>query len=255
MKIYDKVVDVGGIDSTVKYFENVRWPYFSHPNPALPNKHAVLQTASLLKDSKRHIPRPLRLSMIASNKVSWGGSTNYTLRRQLMTDSKRMGIHAYGMGWNTSRFSRFRSNFRLFLFFLSQGHFTSPFHVFENLFIKKQPNIEGVTNKFEVLAKSDFHIVIENSSTYVSEKLIDAMVAGCIPLYLGPDLGKYGVPSTCYIVLPNTLEGISATLNDLPINLAQMRKDISEFLNGPLGLVMWQPKVVADEIVKICRST
>ena len=44
-----------------------------------------------------------------------------------------------------------------------------------------------------------YSIVIENSSDYVSEKLFDSLLSGCIPVYVGPDLSLYDLPENLYI--------------------------------------------------------
>ena len=42
-------------------------------------------------------------------------------------------------------------------------------------------------------------IVIENSQEYMSEKFFDALFSGCIPVYVGPNLEAFGIPSNLYI--------------------------------------------------------
>jgi hypothetical protein len=37
--------------------------------------------------------------------------------------------------------------------------------------------------------------VIENSADYLSEKLIDAVISGTIPIYVGPNLNTFGLPA------------------------------------------------------------
>lgn len=59
-----------------------------------------------------------------------------------------------------------------------------------------------VDDKEEVLLDAEFAVVIENSATYVSEKLFDAVIAGCVPLYVGPPLGDYGIPESVAVLLP-----------------------------------------------------
>lgn len=51
-----------------------------------------------------------------------------------------------------------------------------------------------VDDKDEVLLASEFSVVIENSATYVSEKLFDAVITGTVPLYTGPPFASFGIP-------------------------------------------------------------
>jgi hypothetical protein len=41
--------------------------------------------------------------------------------------------------------------------------------------------------------------VIENSPDYVSEKLFDVLVHGVVPLYVGPPLEEFGIPSSLVV--------------------------------------------------------
>lgn len=59
-----------------------------------------------------------------------------------------------------------------------------------------------IDDKDAVLLDAEFAVVIENSATYVSEKLFDAVIAGCVPLYVGPPLADYGIPEGVAVVLP-----------------------------------------------------
>lgn len=61
-----------------------------------------------------------------------------------------------------------------------------------------------VDDKEAVLQSAEFAVVIENSATYVSEKLFDAVFAGCVPLYVGPPLADYGIPESVAVVLPRS---------------------------------------------------
>ena len=62
-------------------------------------------------------------------------------------------------------------------------------------------NIGIIADKQSELAKHEFAIVIENSANYVSEKLFDAVAAGCVPLYVGPPLEHMGIPGEVAIQL------------------------------------------------------
>ena len=59
-----------------------------------------------------------------------------------------------------------------------------------------------VDDKEAVFLASEFAVVIENSQAYLSEKLFDALIAGCVPLYVGPPLARYDIPESVAVVLP-----------------------------------------------------
>ena len=67
------------------------------------------------------------------------------------------------------------------------------------------PTIEHlgvVDDKEGVLLRSQFAVVIENSAGYISEKLFDAVIAGCIPLFVGPELSQFGIPNDVVLRMP-----------------------------------------------------
>lgn len=59
-----------------------------------------------------------------------------------------------------------------------------------------------VSSKHETMRKYKFSLCYENSNNaygYVSEKILDSMRCGCVPIYLGaPDIEKY-VPKACFV--------------------------------------------------------
>jgi len=73
-------------------------------------------------------------------------------------------------------------------------------------------------DQIEVLKKYRYALVIENSLDFVSEKLFNAMAAGCRALYIGESLSTYGPsPSSVVIVKPEPkliVEAISRMLNE-----------------------------------------
>jgi hypothetical protein len=57
--------------------------------------------------------------------------------------------------------------------------------------------------------------VIENSADFVSEKLFDAVRAGCVVVYVGPNLEKYDLPKDSAIQVAPDPNLIVETVRDL----------------------------------------
>jgi hypothetical protein len=57
-----------------------------------------------------------------------------------------------------------------------------------------------------------FALVIENELSYMSEKLFDAFFAGCIPIYVGPNVANYKIPKglviQCQPTVTSLIDGI-----------------------------------------------
>lgn len=100
----------------------------------------------------------------------------------------------YGRGWNkpgpafslVERLNRSISRIRTKLF----SH--RPF-----------PSYRGeVSEKSEIYSQAKFAYCYENSkniSNYITEKIFDAMVCGCVPIYWGADNVRTYIPASCFI--------------------------------------------------------
>jgi hypothetical protein len=80
-------------------------------------------------------------------------------------------------------------------------------------------NYYGPTeNKIETMGHYKYSLVIENSHEYVSEKLIDAILAKTVPLYIGANLEKLNIPPniayTCEAQIDSVAEAMERLLSD-----------------------------------------
>jgi hypothetical protein len=131
-----------------------------------------------------------KLVMVQGNKFSVNPHENYSLRRAVLS-SKEVGasIDLFGPSWNLGSFHDLSAWLRSYV----RGQTLFPSLRSLKDFGKKYENYLGeVEDKFKVLRKYRYCIVIENSSDFVSEKLFDAVSVGCIPLYVGPSLRRFG---------------------------------------------------------------
>ena len=190
-QIYDLVLSPGRPATSPQEF--IPWPYQFQPNPlqpilAAPNLSQVI-AQKVNEDIFNFISwgeREFFCVLIAANKVSPNGSGNYYLRRSLakMSSDKRMRI--FGELWRASFYTKLRYRFGVARFTLaSKGSFSLK-GVLSDL-LTNYPNVVGkIVDKHTVLVNSKFSLVIENSSDYISEKLLDSLIDGCIPIYVGP---------------------------------------------------------------------
>jgi hypothetical protein len=74
------------------------------------------------------------------------------------------------------------------------------------------------TNIFDFYKKFNFALIVENcdAENYVSEKIYDAWVAGCIPVYYGNN-DKIDLPRDCYIDIKdfNNIEEVNLYINKM----------------------------------------
>jgi len=132
-----------------------------------------------------------RAILMQGNKFSARYGELYSLRRIVLLNStkQKLSVDLCGPNWNSGFIydlrkwmkSALRSRISILSFrsILGMGF--------------KFKNYIGIANdKFETLNFYDVSIVIENSADYVSEKLFDAILAGNLVVYVGPNLTDFG---------------------------------------------------------------
>lgn len=102
----------------------------------------------------------------------------------------------------------------------------------------KYINIENVKNRMldeininEFYKRFNFALIIENcdAKNYVSEKIYDAWVAGCIPIYYG-NKGIINLPENCYIKINQFEESNYKQINEIINKLT--KEDIDEYYDN-----------------------
>ncbi len=134
--------------------------------------------------------------LISSQKYTWAGPELYTERvRAIRWFEKNHPdeFDLYGQRWDRYYFkSKLLSPLNLFL---SRIYRSCPWLPKQNPF----PSARGkVNSKKEVLPKYKFAICYENASYpgWLTEKVLDPMFCGCVPVYLGdPEVAKLVPPS------------------------------------------------------------
>jgi len=134
--------------------------------------------------------------LINSNKFGSIAESNYGLRRLAIKEFQKtsFGISLYGPNWRLGKLIELRKRLYSLRDTVLSGMKPSLKETFsgfsETFFSWKGES----SDKLTTLSKYRFALVIENQSDYVSEKLLDSIFAGCIPIYIGPEFeGKYEV--------------------------------------------------------------
>ena len=100
-------------------------------------------------------------------------------------------IDVYGEGWDSNLYVIKALSKSLLRYFLSRSKSLPSLKL--NLFVKPR-NYLGVALDKSILSEYKYSLVMENEASYVSEKLFYALVYGCIPIYVGPNLEELGIP-------------------------------------------------------------
>jgi hypothetical protein len=183
---FDLIINVGKPKDKVS--KNINWP-----------QKIELHISDLAKkDNSKAV-------LINSNLLSLDVDEMYSLRRDICINSDCIDL--YGYGWNISLKSMLRAS----LVELRKYTIKPQRIKLKGLkyYFRKQINYKGsVENKILTMEKYRIAVVIENTPNYVSEKLFDSLSAGCIPVYVGPDLNQYEIPINLYIQAQPNRESI-----------------------------------------------
>lgn len=140
-----------------------------------------------------------KIAFIGANKISFHHSELYSLRRSLLSSDRNKLIDVYGIGWSNNFAYRLRI---LIGTMLKTSRKSIGLKKVFDYFLTDIKNPKGVCDdKFQILEKYKFALVVENSRDYVSEKLFDALFSKCICFYIGPNLKTFGFPSELAIEL------------------------------------------------------
>ena len=154
--------------------------------------------------------RKKRAVIIQGNKFSACKGELYSYRRKVI--KKLEFLDLYGTDWN--RGILFNLRWWLGSFFnhrLGEISFKSLKYI-GNV----QNNYFGaVENKSDILSKYKISIVIENALDYVSEKIFDSLRAGCITIYIGPELEDYGIPKEAAFQLNPNFKDLKQLVNEI----------------------------------------
>lgn len=186
------------------------------------------------KNSNREVSKGI---IVNSNLINFHKNELYSLRREVLCKSS--DIDLYGRGWNmsfTKKMLYLLSEIKLML------RYPLSFKVAGMRFFFKNPKnyLGEIEDKYQILTRYNFTIVIENSNTYVSEKLFDAFISGCVPIYVGPALEKYGIPDSLYIKAERNFESITQAVQIAKtINHATWLQTLKEWVNQPSTKYNW----------------
>jgi hypothetical protein len=255
--LYDLVITTGRPKRKFGKFLDIHHPYRTLRNPNFPE----LETTDLNNQQSKNEDdihtfahwkrREILLSLIAADKVSSQKENLYELRRKLASDSIENELEIYGTLWNESYLRKIRHRVGVGLHALRYGTLPSLRSLYGGLH-RSYPNYKGAPqDKQEIVRNSKFSLIVENSSTYVSEKLFDAFIGGSIPIYFGPELSKFGIPEKNLVIrhLGSSSE-LTTRLSTMSESEILMRLDtIKQFVESEYFFKEWDAQSVFLEVV------
>ncbi len=228
---FDQIVDIGRelSDTSFTMPYSISWP-----------------SSSTLAD---HLGKAKREAVVFmnSNKLSFIQGELYALRRQTL---KSRDITLFGPGWNSSALRRLKI---LLAELLISIHSRQKFSWYAGKYwFSKYTNYMGLAeNKLAALSDFKVALTIENSADYMSEKLMDALLAGCIPVYVGPETSRFEIPDELVYRAEPSLESINVNIElALAANLEDWRNKARVFLASEKTRIYWSESRIYEEIVR-----
>jgi hypothetical protein len=232
------------------------WPYQYHldPNSPIESNYSWLD---LIDQKVFHFDeifkswesRKIEFSLIAGNKVSPYKEENYRIRRKIAHFMDPQLLQVYGPLWISPLKSKLRHRLATLFFALRQKTLPNLKSIYGDLFWS-YPTAKGFINdKHEILRETKFAIVVENSNSYASEKLFDAMVDGCVPIYIGAKLADLGLSDSLAIQSTGDLSEIARIRSEITKEeVLQIMNSIDLFLKSGKFKQDWLEESVYNKI-------
>ena len=234
----------------------IAWPYESNANPLTPSAQKIPLKDRIADNVNRGLfeidhwrVREQYLTLINSNKVSPAFKENYSLRRRFAREIEPEILSVYGDLWEAKIWKKIRHRLEVFIFSMMSGYCPNIRNIYGNLHWSYPSSRGNIVDKQEVLQNFKFNIVIENDPSYISEKIFDSMINGCIPIYSGPNIPNEIIPVGSYIALPEIPSQLISTLEALTnVELKRILSQIQAFISSSTFLSVWDKDLVFEHI-------
>jgi alpha(1,3/1,4) fucosyltransferase len=233
-KQFSQIITVGGPRSK-QDSASVNWP--------------LIWPSSSQLDKLFANERAERIVLINGNKMSLIKGELYSLRREAIAALDILDL--YGTDWDSSLMSRLTTATKSFAHTILSLKFPK-FSGFR-LWFQSYPKSRGViADKSETMSRNKYALVIENSTEYMSEKLFDAFFAGCIPIYVGPNVAEYNVPENLVLQAEPNLKSIKKSIDTAKeMNFENFQQELRKFLSDEKTIEQWSHENVYKKMLEI----
>lgn len=187
-----------------------------------------------------------KIVSVSGNKLSSISGELYSLRRKCIQQLSDLVF--FGKGWDLTFLNKLETAIKSFLFALMSRRLPKLSAL--GSWFSSHPEWSGaVEDKRQVMSEYRYALVIENSLEYMSEKLFDAFFAGCVPIYVGPLVSKYGIPQELVIQADPDLESIRRAIESArSLNYEVWFSGVKSFLESESTRTKWSHEHVYQEI-------
>ena len=195
-----------------------------------------------------NLNRLQRAVSISSNKYSMVKGELYSVRSKAFATISSLDL--FGMGWERST-PRNALKMAKECLIAVRGNGRLNFACLANLWTQPLNYLGDSRDKLETLSKYRYSVVIENCLEFVSEKLIDCILAGTIPVYVGPPTHPFGIPQHLIITAEPNLESINkALIKAEESNWGEWRAAASDWVFSSSSRATWAARNCDIRIIK-----
>ena len=193
-------------------------------------------------------PKLDKIVIINGNKISFIPGELYSLRREAIHRLENLDF--FGSAWNLSTSLKIKHAIANLLIAI-KGKYV-PTVSGARFFFRKFSEWKGAPlDKKTVLSQYKYCLVIENSLEFLTEKLFDALFAGCIPIYVGPNLSEFPIPEGLYFQASPKLESIIESLdNACLVDHSSWTQDLNYWLQSETARNFWSANNVNSNIIE-----
>jgi hypothetical protein len=190
-----------------------------------------------------------KVVVVQGNKFSARQGELYSLRRNVLSKLNRNKLDLYGANWNLG----FRFDLRQWIQAVLKSKFADLSLKSIGGIGRRYSNYNNeVNDKQKTLEKYQISLVIENSADFVSEKLFDSIRAGCLTIYVGPNLDFFELDSEVAVVTGHTKNDVLEAVNTALRMSTQDRKTLSKIHRENLQKfsAYWENEVVLANLAR-----
>lgn len=199
---------------------------------------------------------PESVCVVNTNKFSLHPESNYSFRQSMIVELVKSGfkVAIAGKKWDASGINYGFLQLKELLFAsrylapIDPTKFRKPIQSA----VRHRLELKGfVTNSVEFMSNHVYALVIENDGFCITEKFFDALAAGCIPIYYGPDLDRYGIPSDIYVKIEGpgrSLELLKRLHNLSSEEQSLMRQRARVWISKPEVVARWSQRKTMEQL-------
>lgn len=234
----------------------IPWPYEVNANPNTPSKtdsdvFSQIQAKNYSDTLNDWAAREKHIVIISSNKVSPKKSVFHEFRRAVAHNAHEFNAQIYGDLWSVGLKKKLIHRLGVLVFAIRNRSRISFRSIYGNLHWRYQ-SCGSVDNKFDVLLNSRMSIVLENSNSTVSEKIFDVIIAGCVPIYVGPKLSSIELPEDLAIQCEPDIDSLRNLLQNLSEERVEMvRQSGQDFIQSHGFKTIWSSEGVNSQLYNL----